>query len=552
MIVKIFFLSFSLFLIFTSEVLAEKVKVGDFNFPEIGIKVKGVSFTPDASKFFFFRLDLEVDTAKRKLSTLRNFLDNLPSGNVTFKNLLIEKQKESWKAKAEEFSFSSKKGQYSFSLFNAEGRISKGKIVVTSPKALITLRAYKELSFEPLKLKATDVQVTISTDKKISFLIKQLKLRKVGKIYFFVEGKKEVIKIPQLKAEGIRFTLPDETIPVIKNLSVILRKGDGKLNLKASLNPSFADVVFKLNVSKFALGSFFIKSLLLEKLSGEKLFIKGDVITSKFRFLVDRAKLIRKEREIYVEGNILKVRRKIWKTPSSFSQLFTFVKKLSSLSKGINKDWHISFNKLEYDKFPQISPFEAYFFPSLNTFYVAGESCYFRFSLRGNLDLQNDSLFLTAKGETVSAPFSKLVACFFKELPVYVDGNITFMFSFETRGKTFKKIQDNLRLWCSGEIKNGKIAKVSNLDNKLGLLADLLFYARTGIDVKDTLPFSVVEFSLEGNLKEQRVKKLFFLSPVGLKLLLEGELFFVPQFTGYLKGKMLFRGFERDIEVRKK
>ncbi|WP_297446662.1 hypothetical protein, partial [Desulfurobacterium sp.] len=135
MIVKIFFLSFSLFLIFTSGVLAEKVKVGDFNFPEVGIKVEGVSFTPDASKFFFSHLDLEVDTARRKLPILRNFLDNLPSGNVIFKNLLIKKQKECWEAEAEEFSFSSKEDR------PIKIKYTKVSSAIVTKKLIIALRS---------------------------------------------------------------------------------------------------------------------------------------------------------------------------------------------------------------------------------------------------------------------------------------------------------------------------------------------------------------------------------------------------------------------------
>lgn len=153
--------------------------------------------------------------------------------------------------------------------------------------------------------------------------------------------------------------------------------------------------------------------------------------------------------------------------------------------------------------------------------------------------------------KVISAPVDSFLACFIKGAPVYLKGDMVLDAFFETEGDSVKSLRKNVSLKVIGNIRDGAVLKLSNIDKKFKWILDILeMVSIKKSTLHDALEFQKANFYLQGNLNKLILRRFVLRSPqTKINAVAYGELYLSPKFAKCIKGTLEFAGISKDFEV---
>ncbi len=340
------------------------------------------------------------------------------------------------------------------------------------------------------------------------------------------------------------------------------KNGEIKFSLESFYYPfSFNSTAFKLMVKNFVFNKMTVESFSAIKVQGKDVKLEivlrkesqkfeltdGLVSYSPDLFRLQASKF--KVKTVVSKSKEISPAPKSKKTSSSSPFDFTFLNTLRRVS----KKWKIILESVEYENYVPFENFVATLSleKSPYPFTIRTEVCYTSLGVAGEIEPKG-KLWLSGEIQTISTPVDGFLACFLTEAPVYIRGDLTFRFSFETQGKSLDALKNAFFFQGRGDIRNGKILKISNLHKNLKWFLDILTLAKLNpTKLKDTVVFEELNFVLEGGLKEVNIKNLFISSPLlKLRIGLSGQFFLQPKFKKDLQGEVSVMGISKNFIIR--
>jgi len=135
--------------------------------------------------------------------------------------------------------------------------------------------------------------------------------------------------------------------------------------------------------------------------------------------------------------------------------------------------------------------------------------------IRGKIRLCNTDMFVDAilippsgitaqiEGKGVSLDLTSFIACFSKELPVFLQGRISISASLFVRGTNPKALMDTAEGEVMMTLAKCSVYRLSNLDHRLGFLQDILGVAGVNPSSMDSISFN--KGVAKANLEKGRV-----------------------------------------------
>ncbi len=231
--------------------------------------------------------------------------------------------------------------------------------------------------------------------------------------------------------------------------------------------------------------------------------------------------------------------------PFDFSFL-TYIKKVSP-------QWRILFDNVIYGDYPELERFSLLLDLSKNpTFSITTDVCYTNVSISGEIDPSGSLLDIEGDLSGISLPVDHFLACFLREAPVYILGRLTYKMSFDTTGKSPKELLERFSFDLGAEVQDGKILKVSNLNEHLRWLLKALSLVKLNPSkLHDTIVFDSLESSVAGNFSMLNVRRVFLSSPLlKMNLIVNGTVRLKPKIMKDLEGTISVMGLTKHFEVK--
>ncbi|OAQ20934.1 hypothetical protein [Thermosulfurimonas dismutans] len=439
------------------------------------------------------------------------------------------------------------------------------------PSVTLSLKDVR-FSFPKLKVEIEDSLFGIkelegiygnNTDLKLNFLIEILGN---GKVKIEGEDWKKILSFLAPSSARVSLKSLKEKAIGIDDLFLAFRdENGGKVKIEGSLGWPFSwpEAVINLEVESFRFKDLNFVKFLASKKEKENLRLEARIQDRDLDINLDEAFLEYTPERLSLRGRTLKLvslsseerETSVKPEPTASSNLastkfdFGFLEHLRKIA----PEWELSLDTMEYGDF---MPLERILLKlSLSQepadFLLRAESCYTSVALSGEIE-KGGKLLLSGETQTLSAPVDNFLACFLREAPVYILGNLTFKVSMETEGDNVKELLDKLSFEGVGEIRGGKILKISHLNSNLRWFLNVLSLVKLNpTKLKDTIVFEALGFAVEGGISDLYIKRFFLSSPL-LKFHLDmrGNVQLRPEIKKDLWGEVSVMGVSKEFKIK--
>ena len=344
----------------------------------------------------------------------------------------------------------------------------------------------------------------------------------------------------------------------LSNASLSVKdEGGGSVRLsldKFSLPFSFSDTAFNLRVKGFTLRDMVLEDFSAQKDSGKDLHLKATGSKGGLRFEVSEGFLSYSPELFRLRISALKVKGGKEKSSSRGKDEpfdFTFLETMGRISKA----WRLECDTVEYEDYVPLENLSAELLLKKTPypFRFQADVCYTHLGGSGEIEPEG-KLWFSGELQTVSAPVDNFLACFLTEAPVYVRGDLTFRFSFESEGESGASLKKAFSFQGRGDLRGGQILRISNLHENLRWFLDILSLVKLNPSkLKDTVPFEELVFVLGGGLNRIDIKNLTLSSPLlKMRMVLGGRLTFQPKFKRELQGEITVMGVSKSFVIHDK
>ncbi len=317
-----------------------------------------------------------------------------------------------------------------------------------------------------------------------------------------------------------------------------------------------------LNAKNLKLESITINNLNINKNPNDKTKITFQIETNQGKVSLTEGLIDYSPEQFIFQGHILSFspKKETSKVSSKKKEVYTSEKSISekpidfsflSYLKKISSHWKILFDSIEYGNYPELENFSFVLDLSQKPlFSLTTDVCYTNLDLAG--EIEPSGLIIEGDLSGVAIPVNHFLACFLTRAPVYILGQLTYKMSFDTAGKSPKELFDNFYFNLSAEIQNGKILKVSNLNEHLRWLLKALSLVKLNPSkLHDAIVFDSLEGAIEGNFSMLKIKKISLTSPIlQMNLVVTGTVKLKPKIEKNLEGTISVVGLSKHFEVK--